>query len=225
MVEQRLHRAFFSCLLVAGGLETALAATVRVAAEWWENKRGRGRSSTSECGHSRPRRHTCEYIMHTSRYACGYVACTQRRARGYVACTQRRACGQMTIECAVCFPVLLALALVSYNAMSFICACSEFDRQFCEEVRIHATSLDAYSTVTSVCDDINEAMNTHYVPPENRIITAREQGLGIVRFTGEMIFEPTVFGNRVLQGMGLTKLTSLRHKTSLACSCMHLDAL
>lgn len=214
MVEQRLHRAFFSCLLVAGGLETALAATVRVAAEWWENKRGRGRSSTSECGHSRPRRHTCEYIMHTSRYACGYVACTQRRA-----------CGQMTIECAVCFPVLLALALVSYNAMSFICACSEFDRQFCEEVRIHATSLDAYSTVTSVCDDINEAMNTHYVPPENRIITAREQGLGIVRFTGEMIFEPTVFGNRVLQGMGLTKLTSLRHKTSLACSCMHLDAL
>lgn len=214
MVEQRLHRVFFSCLLVAGGLETALAATVRVAAEWWENKRGRGRSSTSECGHSRPRRHTCEYIMHTSRYACGYVACTQRRA-----------CGQMTIECAVCFPVLLALALVSYNAMSFICACSEFDRQFCEEVRIHATSLDAYSTVTSVCDDINEAMNTHYVPPENRIITAREQGLGIVRFTGEMIFEPTVFGNRVLQGMGLTKLTSLRHKTSLACSCMHLDAL
>lgn len=131
----------------------------------------------------------------------------------------------MTIECAVCFPVLLALALVSYNATSFICACSEFDRQFCEEVRIHATSLDAYSTVTSVCDDINEAMNTHYVPPENRIITAREQGLGIVRFTGEMIFEPTVFGNRVLQGMGLTKLTSLRHKTSLACSCMHLDAL
>lgn len=214
MVEQRLHRVFFSCLLVAGGLETALAATVRVAAEWWENKRGRGRSSTSECGHSRPRRHTCEYIMHTSRYACGYVACTQRRA-----------CGQMTIECAVCFPVLLALALVSYNAMSFICACSEFDRQFCEEVRIHATSLDAYSTVTSVCDDINEAMNTHYVPPENRIVTAREQGLGIVRFTGEMIFEPTVFGNRVLQGMGLTKLTSLRHKTSLACSCMHLDAL
>lgn len=213
MVEQRLHRVFFSCLLVAGGLETALAATVRVAAEWWENKRGRGRSSTSECGHSRPRRHTCEYIMHTSRYACGYVACTQRRA-----------CGQMTIECAVCFPVLLALALVSYNATSFICACSEFDRQFCEEVRIHATSLDAYSTVTSVCDDINEAMNTHYVPPENRIITAREQGLGIVRFTGEMIFEPTVFGNRVLQGMGLTKLTSLRHKTSLACSCMHLDA-
>lgn len=213
MVEQRLHRAFFSCLLVAGGLETALAATVRVAAEWWENKRGRGRSSTSECGHSRPRRHTCEYIMHTSRYACGYVACTQRRA-----------CGQMTIECAICFPVLLALALVSYNAMSFICACSEFDRQFCEEVRIHATSLDAYSTVTSVCDDINEAMNTHYVLPENRIITAREQGLGIVRFTGEMIFEPTLFGNRVLQGMGLTKLTSLRHKTSLACSCMHLDA-
>lgn len=213
MVEQHLHRAFFSCLLVAGGLETALAATVRVAAEWWENKRGRGRSSTSECGHSRPRRHTCEYIMLTSRYACGYVACTQRRA-----------CGQMTIECAVCFPVLLALALVSYNAMSFICACSEFDRQFCEEVRIHATSLDVYSTVTSVCDDINEAMNTHYVLPENRIITAREQGLGIVRFTGEMIFEPTLFGNRVLQGMGLTKLTSLRHKTSLACSCMHLDA-
>lgn len=202
MVEQRLHRAFFSCLLVAGGLETALAATVRVAAEWWENKRGRGRSSTSECGHSRPRRHTCEYV----------------------ACTQRRACGQMTIECAVCFPVLLALALVSYNAMSFICACSEFDRQFCEEVRIHATSLDVYSTVTSVCDDINEAMNTHYVLPENRIITAREQGFGIVRFTGEMIFEPTLFGNRVLQGMGLTKLTSLRHKTSLACSCMHLDA-
>lgn len=130
----------------------------------------------------------------------------------------------MTIECAICFPVLLALALVSYNAMSFICACSEFDRQFYEEVRIHATSLDAHSTVTSVCDDINEAMNTHYVTPENRTISAHEQGLGMVCFTGEMIFEPTVFGNRVLQGMGLTKLASLHHKTSLTCSCMHLDA-
>lgn len=150
----------------------------------------------------------------------------KKREHGLL-CTQPRrcACGQMTIECAICFPVLIALALVSYNAMSFICACSEFDRQFCEEVRIHASSLDAYSTVTSVCDDINEAMNTHYVPPENRIITAREQGLGIVRFTGEMIFEPTLFGNRVLQGMGFTQLPSLHHTISLACSCMKLDAL
>jgi Flp pilus assembly protein TadG len=48
--------------------------------------------------------------------------------------------GQMTVELAVCIPVILALAAVVINAMIFLGDCAKFDRLAAEAVRIEAVA-------------------------------------------------------------------------------------
>jgi len=48
--------------------------------------------------------------------------------------------GQMTIELAVAMPVLIAVAVIAVNAMTFFADCAVFDRIACESVRVYASS-------------------------------------------------------------------------------------
>ena len=49
-------------------------------------------------------------------------------------------CGQMTVELAVCIPVLLAVVGVAINLMVFLGDCARFDRLAAEAVRLEAAS-------------------------------------------------------------------------------------
>ena len=46
----------------------------------------------------------------------------------------------MTVELAVVFPVLLAVAVIAVNALLFFSECAAFDRVAREAVRVHAAS-------------------------------------------------------------------------------------
>jgi hypothetical protein len=48
--------------------------------------------------------------------------------------------GQMTVELAVCVPVVLAVVGVMLNVMGYLNVCARFDRVAAESVRIEATS-------------------------------------------------------------------------------------
>jgi len=48
--------------------------------------------------------------------------------------------GQMTVELAVCIPVLLMLAAIAYNVLGYLEVCARFDRAAAEAVRIEAAS-------------------------------------------------------------------------------------
>jgi hypothetical protein len=48
--------------------------------------------------------------------------------------------GQMTVELAVCMPVLAIMIVIMFNAMSFLEACARFDRVAADAVRIEAAS-------------------------------------------------------------------------------------
>ena len=48
--------------------------------------------------------------------------------------------GQMTVELAVAFPVLIIVAVIGVNALTFFSECAAFDNAFRDAVRVHATS-------------------------------------------------------------------------------------
>lgn len=48
--------------------------------------------------------------------------------------------GQMTVELAVAFPVVVAVAVIAMNALLFLSECAAFDRVARDAVRVHATS-------------------------------------------------------------------------------------
>ena len=48
--------------------------------------------------------------------------------------------GQMTIELVVALPVLIVVAVIAVNAMTFFSECAVFDRVVCDAVRVHATA-------------------------------------------------------------------------------------
>lgn len=55
-----------------------------------------------------------------------------------VAQADARERGQMTVELAVVFPALLAVAVIAVNALLFFSECAAFDRVAREAVRLHA---------------------------------------------------------------------------------------
>lgn len=61
-------------------------------------------------------------------------------------------CGQMTVELAVCIPVLLAVVGVAINLMVFLGDCARFDRLAAEAVRLEAASpgYGSYATAAKV---------------------------------------------------------------------------
>ena len=48
--------------------------------------------------------------------------------------------GQMTVELAAAFPVLIIVAVIAVNALAFFSECAAFDNVFRDAVRVHATS-------------------------------------------------------------------------------------
>ena len=48
--------------------------------------------------------------------------------------------GQMTVELAVAMPVLIVVAVIAANALTFFAECAVFDRVAHEAVRVHAAA-------------------------------------------------------------------------------------
>ncbi len=55
-------------------------------------------------------------------------------------CYRLKTRGQMTVELAVCIPVILAIVGVSLNVLGYLNVCARFDRVAAEAVRSQATS-------------------------------------------------------------------------------------
>lgn len=66
--------------------------------------------------------------------------------------------GQMTIEFALLFPVMLMIALIACNSILFLSECASFDRIFRESVCVFAPSPASEETTGQICAHIEEAL-------------------------------------------------------------------
>ena len=123
--------------------------------------------------------------------------------------------GQMTVELAVAFPVLIVVAFIAVNACVFLVDCAVFDRVAHEAVRVHATSpayrQGAAQSCALVEQEVRDAVDADNVEIS---VTCGSAGHDLQRFTATLQYFPTLFGMGLRSEVFGVALPSLTHSTS-----------
>lgn len=135
----------------------------------------------------------------------------------WVVAVHRKACsrtGQMTVELAIAFPVLLVVAVIAVNALTFISDCAVFDRIAHEAVRVHAASPAYRQGAGQTAALIEQEIRSELDAPNLEVGVSHESaGADFERYTATLEYSPTLFGmgvRTVVFGVSLPRLT---HKT------------
>lgn len=128
--------------------------------------------------------------------------------------------GQMTVELAVAFPVLIVVAVVAVNALLFFSECAAFDNAFREAVRVHATS-PAYGQGleqgrAQVAGALAEAFDQ---PFEDVSVSVEGAAGGHATFSGVLELFPTLFGLGLKSTVFGVSLPPLSHTVVLTVDC------
>lgn len=124
--------------------------------------------------------------------------------------------GQMTVEYAVMFPVMLAIALVACNAILFFSECASFDRIFRESVCVFAPSPASGETSVQTSAQVVAALQSF----EERsylscAVEASGHGDGLTTYSATLFFTPTIFGAYDLHGAFGVTFSPIEHRISL----------
>lgn len=124
--------------------------------------------------------------------------------------------GQMTVELLVVLPVVLIVAVIAVNALTFFGDCAAFDRLARNAVRLCAASpaygQDVGQSALDVRAMVEEAMGR-----DNLEVEAEASGgaLGHATFTVTLRYAPTLFGLGLRDEVLGVRLPHLEHRTSL----------
>ena len=128
----------------------------------------------------------------------------------------RRSQGQMTVELAVCIPVLIAVSLVVCNAMLFLENCASFDRLAKDAVRVYAASpaqgQSAADCAALVQESLSKSFSQDYL--EVDVQCAGTSG-GCMCYSASLRFRPTLFGRSFSGAVYDVFLRPLEHTTQL----------
>ena len=123
--------------------------------------------------------------------------------------------GQMTVELAVAFPVLIIVALIATNATLFLSECAAFDRLACDAVRAFATAPAYGSGVQQSCADVEQALQGQFARPYLAVsVSCENAGFDFVRFRATLRFTPTLFGMGMRSEVFGVSLPALLHETT-----------
>ncbi len=124
--------------------------------------------------------------------------------------------GQMSVELAVVLPVVIIIALIVVNALTFFSECSSFDRVARNAVRVCATSpayeQDLDQSVAQVSALVESAVTS---TNEESSVSASKNGLGYTSFTLTLSYYPTLFGLGLRSEIFGVPLPSIDHSVSI----------
>ena len=141
-----------------------------------------------------------------------------QRVRGFCApaCDKDDQSGQMTVEFAVAFPVMIIVAVVAVNALLFFGECASFDRVARDAVRVYAASPahgqgteDVVACVSQAVEASAEADNLS----TSLAVTSRSSGH--TTYTATLKFYPTLFGLGLKSSVLGVDLPCLEHSVSM----------
>lgn len=126
----------------------------------------------------------------------------------------RASAGQMTIELAVTMPVLIVVAVIAVNVMTFFSECAVFDRVAHEAVRVYAAAPAYGQNVGQSCALVEQAVRSQ-VSADNLDVTVSHgmTGADFDEFTVTLVFHPTLFGMGLRSEVFGVALPTLRHTT------------
>lgn len=122
--------------------------------------------------------------------------------------------GQMMVELCVVFPVVIVIALIAVNALTFFGDCARFDRVAHSSVRVASSSpsfsLGSYDQISGdVMAQIEAGMQ------EDNLefgIEASVTAEHYIRYEMELIYHPTLFGLGMRSEVFGVALPSLSHR-------------
>ena len=124
--------------------------------------------------------------------------------------------GQMTIEFAVMFPVMLMIALVAFNSIMFLSQCAAFDRIFRESVCVYAPSPASDQASGQICAQINSELESFQEKDYLECTVASSaQSNGLTTYRGTLAYTPTVFGAYPLRQVFGVALPSIDHTVQM----------
>lgn len=118
--------------------------------------------------------------------------------------------GQMTVELAAIFPVLIIVAAISVNVLTFFSECASFDRQFAQAVRVCASSPAYGETAQGNAGLVSDRLAVFRRDYLEVSVLSESVGSGHVEYIGELVYSPTLFGMGLRSevfGVSLPKLT------------------
>lgn len=126
---------------------------------------------------------------------------------------RKDASGQMTIEMAVALPILIVVAAIAVNVMTFFGNCASFDRIAHEAVRIHATAPAYGQDVGQSCALIEQTVRSQ-LDAQNLNVSVEHSTTGVDfgRYRLVLEYHPTLFGMSLRSSVFGVSLPPLRHE-------------
>ena len=123
--------------------------------------------------------------------------------------------GQMTVELAVAMPVLIAIAVMAVNLLTFFADCASFDRAARDSVRIHATSpaygQGADQACASVQGDLEAVLDADNL---DIAVSHAVTGFDLDEYRCVLVYSPTLFGLGLRSEVFGVTMPQLRHEVS-----------
>ena len=128
--------------------------------------------------------------------------------------TKRATAGQMTVELAVAFPVLIAIAVIAVNACTFFADCAIFDRVAHDAVRVHATSPAYRQGNAQSCSLVEQEIRAAIDAPNIDVsVSSSPAGFDFERFEATIQYSPTLFGMGMRSEIFGVQLPRLSHSS------------
>ena len=123
--------------------------------------------------------------------------------------------GQMTVEMAVAFPVLIVVAAIAVNAVLFFSECAQFDRLARQSVRIHATTPAYGENADTCCAAVEQELQAAFDRPYLQVsVEHAATALDFEEYTATIRFWPTLFGMGLRSQVFGVPLPSLTHSVT-----------
>ena len=127
---------------------------------------------------------------------------------------KRAESGQMTVELAVAFPVLVIVAVIAVNALTFFSECAVFDRVAHEAVRVHAASPAYRQGAGQSCALVEQEIRASLDADNLEIsVSCSPAGFDYEKYTASLAFSPTLFGMGLRSEVLGVPLPRLTHET------------
>ena len=124
--------------------------------------------------------------------------------------------GQMTIELAAAIPVLIVVAMIATNAMTFFGQCAIFDRAAHEAIRVYAAAPAYGQNPSQSCALIEEAIASALESKNVDVsVACSSAGRDLECYRATLEFSPTLFGMGLRSHAFGVAMPYLSHTTEL----------
>ena len=119
----------------------------------------------------------------------------------------------MTIELAVALPVLIAVAVIAVNVMTFFSECAVFDRVARDAVRVHAAAPAYKQGVGQSVALIDKTIRSQLSAPNLAIsVTHGVTGADLDEYVMTLEYSPTLFGRGLRSEVFGVRMPRLKHE-------------